>query len=40
MDGPRDYHTNEVGQIEKDNIIWYNVYVDYKKMRQMNLFTK
>ena len=34
MDGPKDYHTT------KTNIIWYGLYVESKKMIQMNLFTK
>ena len=40
MDEPRDYHTEyEVSQ-RKTNIIWYQLYVESKKMIQMNLFTK
>ena len=38
MDGPRDYHTK--WSQRKTNIICYNLYVEYKKMIQMNLFTK
>ena len=30
---------SEVSQT-KTNIIWYHLYVEYKKMIQMNLFTK
>ena len=33
MDGPRDYHTSEVSQKEEDK---YHLYVEYKKMVQMN----
>lgn len=41
MDGPRDYHTSEVSQTEKDkhhiiSLIWGNLI----KMIQKNLFTK
>ena len=40
MDEPRDYHTEyEVSQ-RKTNIIWYQLYVESKKMIQMNLYTK
>ena len=31
---------SEVSQMEKENIIWYHLYVKYKHMVQMNLFTK
>ena len=34
---------NEASHIEKDkysNMVWYHLYVESKKMTQMNLFTK
>ena len=37
MDGPRDYHTK--WSRTKTNI-WYHLYVESKKMMQMNLLTK
>ena len=39
MDGPRDTVLSEVNQIKK-NIIWYHLYVESKKIVQINLFTK
>ena len=41
MDGLSDYHTewSRSGR-EKPSIIWYCLYVESKKMWQMNLFTK
>ena len=38
MDGPRDYH-NKWSMLKID-IIWYHLYVESKKMTQMNLLTK
>ena len=41
MDGPRDYHTKwSKSDREETNIVWYHLYVESKKMIQMNLFTK
>ena len=39
IDGPRDCHTEKVTQ-RKTYIIWHRLYVKFKKMVQMNLFTK
>ena len=39
MDAPQDYHT-KWSKSEKANIIWYHLYVESKKMIQMNLITK
>jgi len=30
MDGPKDYHPNEVSQKEKTDTIWYHSYVESK----------
>ena len=38
MDGPRDHHTKR--SHKKTNIIGYHLYVEFKKMIQVNLFTK
>ena len=41
MDGPRDCHTEwSKSDTERQIIIWYHLYVESKKMVQMNLFTK
>ena len=40
MNGPRDYHTKSEVIQTKTNITWYHLYVESKKMLQMNLFTK
>ena len=40
MDGPRDYHTKWSKSDRERHIIWYHLYVESKKMIQMNLFTK
>ena len=37
MDGPRDYHTSEVSQKEKDK---YHLYVKYKKNDTNELICK
>ena len=37
MDGPRNYHTKQ-GKSDKD--IWNHLYVECKKIIQMNLFKK
>ena len=39
MDGPRDYHT-KWSKSDRERQIWYHLYVESKKMIQMNLFTK
>ena len=38
-DGPRDCHT-EWSKSDKDKCHWYHLYVESRKMIQMNLFTK
>ena len=38
MEGPRDYETK--WSKSKINVIWYHLYVESKKMIQMNLFIK
>ena len=30
MDATRDYHTNELGQEEKDIPLWYHFYVEFQ----------
>ena len=37
VDGPRDYHMK--WSQRKTNIIWYHLYVESKKIIQMNSFT-
>ena len=38
MDGPRDFLLSEIRQ-KKTNIICYRLYVESKKIVQINLFT-
>ena len=38
MHRPGDYHTK--GSQRKTNVLWYHLYVESKKIIQMNLFTK
>ena len=40
MDGPRDCHSDWNKSDTKTNIIWYHLYVQSKKIIQINLFTK
>ena len=40
MDGPRDYHTKWSKSNREKQIPWYHLYVEAKKMIQINLFTK
>ena len=39
-DGPRDYHTKWSKSERERQISWYHLYVESKKMIEMNLFTK
>ena len=40
IDGPGEYHTKRNKPDRKINILWYHLYVESKKMIQLNLFTK
>ena len=40
MDGPRDYDTKQNKSDRERKISQYHLYVESKKMIQMNLFTK
>ena len=40
VDGPRDYHTKWSKLDRETNIIWYHLYVESKKLIQVNLSTK
>ena len=39
MDGPRDFPT-KLGKSDRDKQILYHIYVESKKIVQMNLFTE